>query len=91
MMNRDEMRRLAEEIDKLEDSGHELDGYERVEVQIAQDLKALVTLEMPHALLSQISVAAREAGENVNDFMQKAAEARMKDLKAHAKPKKASA
>jgi hypothetical protein len=91
MMNREEMRQLADEVDALKGTGHELDGFTRADVKIANDLKAVVVLEMPHALLAEISVAAREAGEKVNDFMQKAAIARMKDLKALKKPKKASA
>jgi hypothetical protein len=92
MMNRDEMRRLAEEIDQLEDSGHELDGFTRVEGRIAADLKALVTLEMPHTDIAEISVAAHEAGESVNDFMREAALERARSLKAARKSaKKASA
>jgi hypothetical protein len=92
MMNREEFRRLAEEIDALKDSGHELDGFTRVDVTIAEDLKAVVVLEMPHELLARISVAARAAGEEVNDFMQRAAIARMSELKRNRKPpKKASA
>ena len=89
MMNREEMRKLAEEIDRLEDTGHELDGFTRVEAKIADDLRATVILEMSHTDISQISIAAREAGEDVNDFMRKAALARASELKA--KRKKASA
>ena len=89
MMNRDEMRNLAEEIDTLEESGHELDGFTRVNAKIADDLRATVILEMSHTDLGAISVAAREAGEDVNDFMRKAALARAGELKS--KRKKASA
>ena len=92
-MNREEMRRLAEEIDRLEDSGHELDGFQRIDATIAADLKAVVVLEMGHEVLAQISVAAREAGEDVNDFMRTAAMERIARLKSKRAPaaKKASA
>jgi Ribonuclease G/E len=89
MMNRQEMRRLAEEIDQLKDSGHELDGFERVNAKVAKSPGAVVILEMSGKDISAISVAAREAGEDVNDFMRKAALSRVAELKA--KRKKASA
>ena len=89
MMNRKEMRALAEEIDRLEDSGHELDGFERIEAKVATNPGAYVRLHMSGKDISAIANAAREAGEDVNDFMRKAALTRAAELKS--KRKKASA
>jgi hypothetical protein len=92
MMSRKEMRALAEEVDKLKDSGHELDGFERIEAEVARNPGAYVTLHMGGKDISAISVAAREAGEDVNDFMLKAALARVDKVTSESKTrKKASA
>jgi len=88
MMNRKEMRALAEEIDKLEDSGHELDGFERIEAKVSKNPGAYVTLQMSGKDISVISNAAREAGEDVNAFMLKAALNRVDEVTAKNKSKK---
>jgi hypothetical protein len=89
MMDREEMRRAAEEMDALKDSGREFDGLVRVNAKVAKNPGAIVVLEMSGKDLSAISTAADQAGEDVSEFMRKAALARVSDLKA--RRKKASA
>lgn len=66
-------KKLAEEIDKLKGTGHELDGYVPVEGPTVKNPRAVLSIRMGNDELDQIEAKANEIGVNVSEFIRTAA------------------
>ena len=64
---------LAEELDALKDSGHELDGFTPIRARVAKAPRSVVSLRMSPQELHEIIAAADVLDRNVSEFIREAA------------------
>jgi len=73
-------RELREHLDSLKDTGHELDGFERVEGRSGRKPRAVLSLRIGSEELTEIEQAAAALDINVSEFIRGAALMRACDI-----------
>ena len=72
-------KEMAAEIDKLKDSGRELEGLRPVRARVAKTPRAVLSFRVTADELSAITAAAKIRSMNVSDFVRIATLATTKD------------
>jgi uncharacterized protein (DUF1778 family) len=72
-MNIEERDRLRQELDALKDTGHELDGFTRVQARISKTPRAVISFRAADSELQEMVDAAKALDRNLSEFIREAA------------------
>ena len=72
-MNQNDLEQLRRELDALKDSGHELDGFVRVQARIAKTPRAVISFRAAGSELQEMADAAKALDRNLSEFIREAA------------------
>jgi hypothetical protein len=77
-----EREALAQELDALQNSGHELDGFTAVRARVSKMPRAVISLRVRASELKEITTAAEVLERNVSEFIREAALKEARQIRA---------
>jgi len=72
-MNRDAEKTIRDNLEARKGSGHELDGFTRIEAKVSSKPRAVFSLRIGADELEEIEAAAGAGGQNIGEFIREAA------------------